>query len=160
MEATYGDDVHSRRRPLPAELERLAPASVAAMNLRCFNPQFYIASRVGDAALDQEMARRAGGFDDQMGIVIDALRVLCAAVPTEGLLPADRLALDRLHALGERANSRASNDGAASAGLTSAEVDDLVERLRRLRRHDPEAADEILRRLVEEAAAPEGTSPG
>jgi hypothetical protein len=130
------------------------------MNLRCFNPQFYIASRVGDAALDQEMAFRAVGRDDQMGIIIDALRVLCAAVPTEGLLPADRLALERLKALKVGADSPAGNDGAAGAALTTADVDDLIERLRRLRRQDPGAADEILRRLVEEAAAPAGAGPG
>jgi hypothetical protein len=130
------------------------------MNLRCFNPQFYIASRVGDAALDQEIGLHLRSRDDQMGIMIDALRVVCAAIPTEGLLPADRLALDRLQALGEGAGSRASTDGAADAGLTTAEVDDLVARLRHLRRQDPEAADEILRRLVEEAAAPAAASPG
>jgi hypothetical protein len=130
------------------------------MNLRCFNPQFNIASRVGDAALDQELRLRARGRDDEMGIVIDALRVLCASVPTEGLLPADRLVLDRLQALGDGADSRPSNDGAAGAGLTSADVDAFVERLRRLRRQDPDAADEILRRLMEEAAAPAGASPG
>ena len=128
------------------------------MNLRCFNPQFYIASRVGDAALDQEMWLHARG-GDPMGIIIDALRVLCATVSTEDLVPADRLALERLKALGAGADSRGSNDGAAGAGLTTADVDELIERLRRLRRQDPEAADEILRRLVEEAAAPAGTGP-
>jgi hypothetical protein len=129
------------------------------MNLRCFNPQFYIASRVGDAALDQEMGLHAHGGDDQLRIIIDALRVLCAAVPTEDLVPADQLALERLKGLGVGADSRASNDGAAGAGLTSADVDEFIERLRRLRQQDPEAADEILRRLVEEAAAPAGTGP-
>jgi hypothetical protein len=129
------------------------------MNLRCFNPQFYIGSRVGDAALDQEMWLHAHGRGDQMGIIIDALRVLCATVPTEDLVPADRLALERLKALGVRAAARGSSDGAAGAGLTTADVDELIERLRRLRRQDPEAADEILRRLVEEAAAPAGAGP-
>jgi hypothetical protein len=126
------------------------------MNLRCFNPQFYIASRVGDAALDQEKGLHVRGGDDQMGIIVDALRVLCAAIPTEGLLPADRLALDRLTRLEEGAGSRAGSDGAADAGLTSADVDDLIERLRRLRRQDPDSADQILCRLVDDAAAAAG----
>jgi hypothetical protein len=129
------------------------------MNLRCFNPQFYIASRVGNAALEQEMGWHARGRDDQVGIIIDALRVLCAAFPNEDLLPADRVALDRLKTLGAGADSRASNDGAATAGLTTADVDDLIERLRRLRRQDPDAADEILRRLADEVAAPAGAGP-
>jgi hypothetical protein len=129
------------------------------MNLRCFNPQFYVASRVGDAALDQEIAVHARRRNDQMAVVVDALRVLCAAVPTEGLLPADRLALERLRALGEAVDPHARTDGAADAGLTTADVDVLIERLRRLRRQDPDSADQILRRLVEEAAAPAGVSP-
>src|SRR5262249_13100591 len=151
-EASYGDDVHDRRRPPPA-------ASVAAMNLRCFNPQFYVASRVGDAALDQEIALHARPRNDQMAVVIDALRVLCAAVPIDGLLPADRLAGEGLRGLGEGADAHATADGAADAGLTTSDVDDLIERLRRLRRQDPDSADQILRRLVEEAAAPAGVSP-
>jgi hypothetical protein len=122
------------------------------LNLRCFNPQFFIASRVGDAALEQESKQlRASSLDAQMRTVVEALRVLCAAVPTDGLPPADRLALDRLNALGERADWDATRDGAADAMLTTADVDDLIQRLRRLRHEDPESADQILRRLMQEA---------
>jgi hypothetical protein len=114
------------------------------LSLRCFNPQFFIASKVGDVALETEPEHlRARSFDSWMRTVVDALRVLSATIPTDGLAPADRLALDRLDALGQR-------DGP----LTTADVDDLIQRLRRLRREDPESADQILRRLVEEAGSP------
>jgi hypothetical protein len=110
------------------------------LNLRCFNPQFFIASRVGDVALDTDSDHVRPGSVDSMTIVVEALRVLCRAVPTDGLSPLDQLALDRIDALGER-----------DARLTTADVDDLIQRLRNLRREDPESADQILRRLIEEA---------
>jgi hypothetical protein len=121
------------------------------MNLRCFNPQFFIASRVGDVALEREGGRRGGHRDPQLGVVIDAVRVLCAALPTDDLLPGDRLALDRLAELAQRAG--ADRIGAGDAWITTAEVDDLVRRLQRLRQEDPAAADEIVRRLVEDPGA-------
>jgi hypothetical protein len=117
------------------------------LNLRCFNPQFFIASRVGDVALDRDSDQfRAGNVDARMRTVVEALRVICRTVPTDGLSPADRLALDRVDALGQH-----------DAPLTSEDVDDLIQRLRCLRREDPESADQILRRLVEEAGTPAPT---
>jgi hypothetical protein len=120
------------------------------MNVRCFNPQFFIASRVGDTALEQEDARWSI-LDHRLGVVIDALKALGAAVPADALLPGDRLALDRLEEL-ERVDSPAARDGAGDDSITAAEVDSLIRRLRRLRRDDPETADDVLRRLVEETA--------
>jgi hypothetical protein len=111
------------------------------MNLRCFNPQFFIASGLGDAALAQEEGLRATSFDSQMS----------TAIPTGDLWPADRRALDRLKALGHGADTGAVRDRAGDAPLTTADVDDLIQRLRRLRREDPGSADQILSRLVEEA---------
>jgi hypothetical protein len=129
------------------------------MNVRCFNPQFFIASRVGDAALEQEDARWSV-LDHQLGVVIDALKALRAAVPADAVLPGDRLALDRLEEL-ERADCGAMWDDAGEDSITTAEVDSLIRRLRRLRRDDPGTADEVLRRLVDETgppAAPEVTA--
>jgi hypothetical protein len=114
------------------------------MNLRCFNPQFFIASKVGDVALDRDGGRRGGRHDPQLAVVIDAVRVLCAALPTDDLLPGDRLALDRLAELSQRSGPNRATD----AWITAAEVDDLVRRLHGLRQEDPAAADEIVRRLV------------
>lgn len=127
------------------------------LSLRCFNPQFVIASRLGDIALDQEVRLRRRSFDSQMGIVVKALMVLSAAVPTESLPPADRLALDQLRALGQRTDMGAPWGGSGDAPLTTADVDELIQRLRRLRQEDPESADQILRRLVEEAGTPAAT---
>jgi hypothetical protein len=124
------------------------------MDLRCFNPQFFIGSRVGDAALDTDEARRAGSYDRQLRIVIDAVRVLCAAVSADDLLPGDRLALDRLAELGQRADSVTPRDGTGEAVLTTADVDDLIQKLQRLRQEDPGSADEVVRRLTEEAGRP------
>jgi hypothetical protein len=121
------------------------------MNLHCFNPQFFICSRVGDAALEADYGEFTLRFPRNLHIVIDALRVLSAAVPLGHLLPGDRLALDRLQGLWQTMDRTGKGDNKVAAWST-AEVDDLIGRLRRLRRDDPESADVILRRLNEEAA--------
>jgi hypothetical protein len=69
------------------------------MNLRCFNPQFFIGSRVGDTALDQEWGPSGRTYDYRMEVLIEAAKVLAAAVPTERLTPADQLVLEQLKAL-------------------------------------------------------------
>ena len=114
------------------------------MSLRCFNPQFFIGSRVGDAALETDY-----GASTKMLIVIDALRALSGAVALEHMLPGDRLALDRLQLLAQRMDQTRTRDNEAPL-LGTAEVDDLIRRLRQLRRDDPELADRILRRISEE----------
>jgi hypothetical protein len=70
------------------------------MHFSCFNPQFYIGSRVGDSALDTEWAQSAGSYDHRVDVLIDAVKVLAAAVPADSLTPAEQLALERLKALG------------------------------------------------------------
>ena len=130
------------------------------VNLRCFNPQFFIASRLGDVALDQEVRLRTRSFDSQMGIVVKAMMVLSAAVPTDNVPPADRLALDQLRALGQGTDRGAPQGERGDAPLTTADVDELIQRLRRLRQEDPESADRILRRLVEEAGTSAETGGG
>jgi hypothetical protein len=120
------------------------------MNLRCLNPQFFIASRVGDVALEHD-AWRGARADEQLGILIEAVRVISTAVPADGLLPADRLALERLNALRRPGDPRAA---AADAVITTADIDDLIAKLRRLRHEDPDSANRIVRRLVEEAGPP------
>jgi hypothetical protein len=122
-----------------------------AMSLHCFNPQFFICSRVGDAALEADHGGFSLKFPREMHIVIDAVRALAAAVPLGHLLPGDRLALDRLQGLSQGMDRAGTGDDQTPA-LSTAEVDDLIGRLRRLRREDPESADRILRRLNEEAA--------
>jgi hypothetical protein len=149
----YGHDVIDDNRHPP-----LGQSRAEAMNVRCFNPQFFVASRVGDVALDQELELRASGFERQFGVVVDALRVLSAAVPTNGLLPADRLALDRLQALAAWKNSSDGPDGSADISLSTAEVDDLIRKLQQLRQTDPEGADDVIRRVVREAGAPASTT--
>ena len=124
------------------------------MDLRCFNPQFFIGSKVGDVALEKDDARAATGPDQPLRVVIDAVRVLCAALPADGLLPGDRLALARLEELGQRVDAEATADDAADAVLTSALVDNLIRRLQLLRRDDPRAADEVLGRITAEAGPP------
>jgi hypothetical protein len=85
-----------------------------------------------------------------MHIVVDALRVLSAAVPLSQILPGDRLALDRLQGLAQRMDQTRTG-GNEAAALSTTEVDEFIGRLRRLRGADPESADEIFRRICEEA---------
>jgi hypothetical protein len=124
---------------------------VDEMNMRCFNPQFFIASKVGDEALQRDEASRARRFDHDLGIVVDGLRVLYGAVPIDQFVDADRLALDRVEELGRKLASGSARDETGHDGLSRADVDDLIRRLGQLRRDDPSSADEIWRRLVDEA---------
>jgi hypothetical protein len=124
-----------------------------AMSLRCFNPQFFIGSRVGDAALEAEHEAITRRSRQEMRIVIDALRALSAALPLEQMPPGDRLAVHRLQELAQEIDEAGTRDPEVAC-FTTAEVDDLIRRLRRLRRDDPESADRILRRLNEQAATP------
>jgi hypothetical protein len=125
-------------------------SGVNAMSLHCFNPQFFICSRVGDAALEADRGTSTRRFPQEMHIVVDALRVLSAAVPLSQILPGDRLALDRLQGLAQRMDQTRTG-GNEAAALSTTEVDEFIGRLRRVRGADPESADEILRRICEEA---------
>jgi hypothetical protein len=127
------------------------------MNLRCFNPQFFIASKVGDEALERDEERRARKLDHDLGILVDAMRVLSAAVPADHVLPDDRLALDRLEELGREVDSARAHDENGHTGLSTADVDDIIRKLRPLRRDDPRSADDILRRIVGEAGLADQT---
>jgi hypothetical protein len=68
------------------------------MNLRCFNPQFFIGSRVGDVALENERAQSARN-DRRLDVLIEAVKVLATSVPADSLTPADQLVLEQLRAL-------------------------------------------------------------
>lgn len=69
------------------------------MNLRCFNPQFFIGSRVGDAAIESEQARSTRSHDRRLDVIIEAVKVLAATIPADSLTPADQLVLEQLRAL-------------------------------------------------------------
>ena len=75
------------------------------------------------------------------------------AVPTDRLLPGDRLALERLEELGQGARSVMDLDNGVDAAVSTADVDDLIRKLRRLRQDDPASADSILQRITDEAGA-------
>jgi hypothetical protein len=132
----------------------VGPALVEAMNIRCFNPQFFLGSRVGDHALEDDWEQRASRYDHRLGVAIDALRVLCEAVRADVLLPGDQVALDRLKALEANADRGLTREVSGDASLTPVDVDDLIQKLRQLRREDPQSADQLVRRLVEEAGPP------
>jgi hypothetical protein len=70
------------------------------MTLRCFNPQFFIASRVGDVALENEWGQSNSRYDHRLDVLIEAVKVLAAAVPVDSLTPADQLVLEQLRLLG------------------------------------------------------------
>ncbi len=117
--------------------------------MRCFNSQFVIGSRVGDSALGREQAQPTGRLRRDLGIVIDALRVVCAAVPQDHLSATDRLAFQRLAELGGGSVPVGVSD-AVNAGA----VDNFIDALRQLRQDDPGKAGAIIRRILEEAGPP------
>lgn len=124
------------------------------MNLRCFNPQFFVASKVGDLALEQDLRHSVRGYEQDLRVVIEAVRALCGAVPPGALSPVDLLALDRLEALGRSAGSSPTEGEGADRSLPTADVDDLILKLQRLREEDPEGVGQIVRRIVDEAGPP------
>jgi hypothetical protein len=69
------------------------------MNIRCFNPQFFIGARVGDAAIEQERALSTGSYDRRLDVLIEAVKVLAANIPADNLTPADQLVMEQLRAL-------------------------------------------------------------
>jgi hypothetical protein len=69
------------------------------MNVRCFNPQFFIGSRVGDVALENEWTQ-AGRYDYRLEVLIEAVKVLADSIPADSLTPAGQLALEQIKALG------------------------------------------------------------
>jgi hypothetical protein len=150
-ESLHGSGIELIVWPLPGVASQREKIGVDGMSLRCFNPQFFIGSRVGDTALEADYPAMTPRFRQEMHIVIDALRALSTALPLEQMLPGDRLALERLQGLAQETDRVAKGDHDV-ADLSTAEVDDLIGRLRRLRRDDPASADRILRRLIEEAA--------
>jgi hypothetical protein len=119
------------------------------MSLRCFNPQFFIGSRVGDTALDTDHGAITRSSREEMHILVDAVRALSAAVPLEQMPPGDRVAVNRFQKLAQEMSKAGARDSEV-ASFSTVEVDELISRLRRLRRDDPESADTILRRLSEE----------
>jgi hypothetical protein len=74
------------------------------MSLRCFNPQFFIGSRVGDAALESE--QKVSSYEHRLEVLIEAVKVLAALVPADTLTTADQLALEKLRALGPMRGER------------------------------------------------------
>ena len=113
-----------------------------------FNPQFFINSNPDDVAVENDVLAQVGSYGKQLGTIIDALGVVVSQLAKADLLPADQEALDRFKdlAIGVDAvvaKHRPSDDHA----LTTADTDDFVDRLSRLRGQDPATADVVTARL-------------
>jgi hypothetical protein len=53
-------------------------------------------------------------------------------------------------------DSARARDGRGHDRLSTADIDDMIRKLRQLRRDDPRSADDVLRRLIDEAQAATG----
>jgi hypothetical protein len=124
------------------------------VNVRCFNPQFFIGSRVGDVALEQQYEERVQSYAQQFGVLVDAVRVLCTMIPAGELGPADQAVVEQFMALAERASAPDSRIATQDAVLTIADVEQFIRRLQHLRQVDPASADQVVRRLADEVGTP------
>jgi hypothetical protein len=120
-----------------------------------FNPQFFINSNPDDAAVENDVLSQVGSYGKQLGTIIDALGVALAAMPKSELSAGDQRAVDRFKDMADDVNTvvdryRPDRDRA----LTTADADDFLDRLDRLRLDDPAAAQAVteqLRKVVDDA---------
>jgi len=125
-----------------------------------FNPQFFINSNPDDVAVENDVLAEVGSYGKQLGMIIDALGVVVSTMAKADLLPADQEALDRFKQLAAGVDAAvAKHRPGGDHALTTADTEDFVERLSRLRGHDPAAADAVAQRLreaLDSARAPAG----
>jgi hypothetical protein len=113
-----------------------------------FNPQFFINSNPGDAAVENDVLAEVGSYGKQLGTIIDALGVVLSKLADTDLLPADREALARFQDLAAGVDAAVAKHRPGHQGaLTTADTEVFVERLNRLRRQDPTSAAVIIERL-------------
>jgi len=115
---------------------------------RFFNPQIFVSLNAGDADVENHVLGKAGSYGKQLGRIIDVLDVLVARLPSEGLTPRERRAVDAFGELSRRVDAAvAEYRGDPDTGPTLADVDRLFDRLADLERSDPAAHQALLDRL-------------
>jgi hypothetical protein len=113
-----------------------------------FNPQFFINSNPDDVAVENDVLAEVGSYGKQLGTIIDALGVVVSKLDKAALLPDDQAALDRFRELAVGVDAVVSKHRPGDThALTTAETDDFVDRLGRLRRQDPAGAQVVTDRL-------------
>lgn len=116
---------------------------------RFFNPQLFISYNSGDAPIENHVLSRVGSYGRQLGTLLDAVEVLTARLPTAGLTPAERAAVDALIELRadvERAKADFRGEPVRAA-VSRADVDRLVGQLADLERTDPDAHRDLVGRI-------------
>ncbi|HEU5321516.1 MAG TPA: hypothetical protein VFX28_11975 [Methylomirabilota bacterium] len=124
---------------------------------RFFNPQIFVSLNRGDAAVENHVLGRAGSYGKQLGRVLDALDVLVARLPAEGLTPRERRAVDALRELSRTVDAALDEYGRPRATEpTLADVDRLLGGLEDLKRSDPAGHRALLDRLRRGVAEADG----
>ena len=113
-----------------------------------FNPQFFINSNPDDVAVENDVLAQVGSYGKQLGTIIDALGVVVSRLAKTDLTAGDRLALDRLKDLTDDVNKVvAKHRPDRDRPLTTADTDEFLARLDRLRQDDPAEARAVTDRL-------------
>jgi hypothetical protein len=120
-----------------------------------FNPQFFINSNPDDAAVENDVLSQAGSYGKQLGTIIDALGVALAKISRSDLSAGEQRAVDRFLDLADKVNTVVEQHRPArDRALTTADADDFLDRLDRLRLDNPTAAQAVteqLRKVVDSA---------
>src|SRR5260221_9936394 len=134
---------------------RLIPQFLRTWNYRpatswehFFNPQFFINSNPDDVAAENDVLAQVGSYGKQLGTIIDALGVVVAKLAETDLAAGDRRALERFKDLTDDVDKVvAKHRPDRDRPLTTADTDDFLERLDRLRQDDPAEARAVTDRL-------------
>jgi len=114
-----------------------------------FNPQFFINSNNGDAAVENDVLSEVGSYGKQLGTIIAALNVVVAKAKLDHLSPSDRQALDRLRTLTRGVDAVVARHRPSwDRPLTTTDVTDFLDRLGDLERDDPAAARAVGEQLT------------
>ena len=119
-----------------------------------FNPQFFINSNPDDVAVENDVLSQVGSYGKQLGTIIDALGVVVSKLAATQLTTEDQRVIDRFHELSDDVSTVvARHRPDRDRPLTTADTEEFLDRLERLR-HDTPAAAEPVTELLRKAVGP------
>ncbi len=114
---------------------------------RFFNPQIFISLNNDDLDVENHVLGQAGSYGQQLGCILDVLKVLVSRLSSADLTPAERDAVEDFNELTAQVERAVSECGRGS--VTQAQVDRLIHGLADLEKSDPEAHRTLVSRLKE-----------
>jgi hypothetical protein len=123
-----------------------------------FNPQFFINSNPDDVAVENDVLSQVGSYGKQLGTIIDALSVVVSKLAATQLTSTDQRVIDRFHDLSDEVSTVvARHRPDRDRPLSTADTEEFLDRLERLR-HDAPAVAETVTELLRQAVEPRSIS--